>query len=145
MTHVWKSYQSNKFIYLVFGDPNGWGYSFIFFCLLYFGFNLFGVFLLVWFPLCISSFPVILKFVLSNEITCSINGHTGEAELPTYLCLFYPYTSITSASSEQLHNIAVLWPRGSIRPEKKKQPNSQHLVWVSLCSLPCWIHTDCVG
>lgn len=30
MTHVWRSYHSNKFIYLVFEDPKGWGCSFIF-------------------------------------------------------------------------------------------------------------------
>lgn len=54
---------------------------------------------------------------MSNEITYSINSHTNEAKLPTYLCPFFPCTSVTPAPPQQLHNIAALWMSPNVGQE----------------------------
>lgn len=118
MTHVWRSFHSNEFIYLAFGEPNGWGYSFICLCLrvnhqyvkhpsssLY----CFCVCLCVCFPCEFHPFQLYGSSLLSDEITCSISSHSGEDELLPYLCLFCLCSSITPAPPQKLPNTAAPW------------------------------------
>lgn len=130
MTHVWRSYHSNKFIYLVFGEPNGWGDSFIFLCLRVNHQNVkhhpssplyFCVCLCVRFPLWISSFPVMLKFSFeqwNNMFHQQLYWWSWVASLSAS-CLHAHFNNCSpSATAAQFYSsldVSSCWPTACIR------------------------------